>query len=1510
MSRDQNISSDLFPDLDINCPPATTPKSAPSPAKPKSTESCDGSESSRFDRDKSAPKTTPTLTAKQILLKYQCMPLYPTMEESREELDSFMERYNNQVGGKMLPNMDGNDAEEADSLRDHVIILHSLFSKFCTPPPSVESVCNVVILESRRVAALGDSDRGLMKSALVSDAFKNSKDLPKEPLVHTSASSAQFVIALLKSPPKRCLLALPLEFQLSFFRLLMRILSEESDEVYDDECLFDWSFIHDANNEKASRVSVKQNERDTKTTYDGGDSGRDVSSETELGGSYQVVHGSSSSSLHSSDKTAAYKTTASSQTRSSFLTTDIANQAWNYGSWTKKKSAPLYSAIRFCSSLGWEVGSTSSPATNVSQRQRWDYVADNVKLDEEEEKELNSEQVFEDTCSRASKNGSMKLVGILIKIYQSILEARLREDLKPNARHQYLLLGPVAHLLGLIVSAVGISVKDLRKLLVIAEGPESNLNLTKDLSRRPTITGGINTKALQQTPFYLARLHVVRLLRYAAEYSTQSTGILDKVGPRSFFSFGDGGQGLSASLINKPWPFRHDFGMACWFRAESFHRAGFRKGSGDDHQSTVLFRARTQDGGQIEISFESSCSGGSDDLFATAATLLVTVRDAREPNVQKIPRKVRLVGCVLSPLVWYHVGVRLTKTKPSPFSLNFSKTNELSIFINGKLMLRTHMKLPRFPETSSGSFSGSLASVGFSSFGRPAANGSKTYQPIELTFLSNFDGQAGALYVFDELVSDETIQLLYHDTARQSDQGAWFSFSDGWDAGRSKLMHIAKALSSASMLSELEDVLLPDYPILIGTVARERKRLIDVPEDCSSTSAPMPKANLGTKPLLVWDPSRILSMPPDRLVAVDLHSGINGVLSEDVLPWSDEERIKETLLSLGGPKRLIPLFSALRKTSTINHPAMKGDIFAETKGVNQDFPNMLMPGLLFLVASFIRESGMNARELYRCGAIHVIHKILHDCKRREVESSIAYYGMGSSLVVAKLNVSALLCLWQSSRQVFGLEIIVFTQLLFNVTLLLLGGVSTSSGIHLYGVLLPVLSEITRQNPEKVRDCVGTKLFFDCIREYSKVESSRDKKEGLTAEFAPFERPSEHDCSDTHLTIVERRIVVDFLLGMVTTMLTKSCPMNDLSPLLTFLSHDLDAMWQQDNQNAKNNPKDILDARKRKNCNYLALLKTANVLYFLLQKSPPVPYLIESLTSLLENADSVASWVLCCMVNQFDDALRGLGVRCLAAYLHSTLDFSTGGPRDMSFNHQNGSTVKLSNAVKYGLGVISQSSNVLASILAGRGNVQVIYKLLFHLLKCHRDQLGEHSNSGIMYLLVDDSSISLQSTTLSLTDIVVPNKHSHGGVLLDIDSLSAFQSKLNVASTLSRQNIRNVYGVSTVLRLLRFMTNEQKERWLFDLLALILASPSSVTIVLSCDDWQPSLFQLIAEVLGEMNGGASDDSYSTKSSCIPEKDEPSNRAVKKFDTQALSKPSVRTRYDLSLKLYSSLVSSTL
>lgn len=345
---------------------------------------------------------------------------------------------------------------------------------------------------------------------------------------------------------------------------------------------------------------------------------------------------------------------------------------------------------------------------------------------------------------------------------------------------------------------------------------------------------------------------------------------------------------------------------------------------------------------------------------------------------------------------------------------------------------------------------------------------------------------------------------------------------------------------------------------------------------------------------------------------------------------------------------------------------------------------------------------------------------------------------------------------------------------------------------------------------------------------SLLSSSQDADDDETSNRHIFDRGSSSTLV-TPLSTVERRFAVDIMFGIIATILSQRCPVHNLYPLISFIAFNLDMEWEAKSAGDED--------QVRRNNRHLASLEAVSVLFFLLHKYPVVPDLIESLTAILESGSGVASWMLCCMVNSFDDAIRGLGIKCLVAYLHATVSASAVSPGDTTAlsTHDNDGASSSTKISKTMFGVISQSSNVLTSLLSGRDNVKVIYKLLWHLLKCHRERLGDDCYSALMYLLVDHG----KST--------VPNNATLGGFRLDIDGLDAQRSRLNVATTLSRQTIRNAYGVSTVLRLLRFLSNEQTERWLFDFLALILASPTSVTVVLSCDDWQPCLFQLVAKV---------------------------------------------------------------
>ena len=654
--------------------------------------------------------------------------------------------------------------------------------------------------------------------------------------------------------------------------------------------------------------------------------------------------------------------------------------------------------------------------------------------------------------------------------------------------------------------------KNLRLLLVLVEGDDTTTTTTLQQQQS-------RSKRSQQL-MTLARLHILRSIRYAAEYSNQINGsgmlLMDKPGPRTFFSFGksggkltSGNRGLSATFqtsntIN--WPFKHDFGMACWFRAESFSAFHDNRTSSkvdddddDDAVNVVLFSARAQNGAQIEVSFKSHSveSGGSDGgSSSTAATLIVTVTDAtiNDSSARPKQRKVRLVGCVLSPLVWYHVAVRLSRPRLSRFSLapfTISK-DEVSIFLNGKLMLREHMKMPQFPE-SGGAGSGSLAgSIGntFGSFS--SSNNEPTKIPFEISFLSNFDGQAGSLYVFKDRVSEETIDALYRETISSSsssmslDQSNNYSshfgsFVDRWDTNHGKLNSLTKAVSVASMHSELRDVVLPNYSMFIGEYPSSRIILFDLvgEDDIDSKDIPMglSRGAFGSKLLVVWDPCRICDG-----TLIDPHSGANVTLEDRASSWSFES-LRDTIESLGGISRLLPLFGILQEQLALSDNGENEEgRRSVSRGITNEYPSMIIPSLVFLISSFIREHEANSCELYRCGGINVIEKLLNDNKRQDLEEGTTYR-LGMSPTIAEYNASALLDLWQASRLNFALETTIFSRLVFNVPLLL-GGLSKAKGISFHCLYLPILSEITMMNGDKVRDCIETGELFDLVNEYS------------------------------------------------------------------------------------------------------------------------------------------------------------------------------------------------------------------------------------------------------------------------------------------------------------------------------------------------------------------------------------------------------------------------------------------
>jgi len=82
---------------------------------------------------------------RSILLRCGAMPNYAIVNESEAELSSLQERIERLHHEQRLQ-----DAH----LSEQAVLLHSLFSKFCYPPPSMASVLDILLLERQRIFSL------------------------------------------------------------------------------------------------------------------------------------------------------------------------------------------------------------------------------------------------------------------------------------------------------------------------------------------------------------------------------------------------------------------------------------------------------------------------------------------------------------------------------------------------------------------------------------------------------------------------------------------------------------------------------------------------------------------------------------------------------------------------------------------------------------------------------------------------------------------------------------------------------------------------------------------------------------------------------------------------------------------------------------------------------------------------------------------------------------------------------------------------------------------------------------------------------------------------------------------------------------------------------------------------------------------------------------------------------------------------------------------------------------
>lgn len=394
-----------------------------------------------------------------------------------------------------------------------------------------------------------------------------------------------------------------------------------------------------------------------------------------------------------------------------------------------------------------------------------------------------------------------------------------------------------------------------------------------------------------------------------------------------------------------------------------------------------------------------------------------------------------------------------------------------------------------------------------------------------------------------------------------------------------------------------------------------------------------------------------------------------------------------------------------------------------------------------------------------------------------------------------------------------------------------------------------------------------------------------------------------------LSLIERRHASGVLLAMIFKIIAAGAFVRDLSSFLNLLSYCLDSEW--DESSREMGEKKRIERTGPREERYRFAVKGCAVLLLLLQIKPHVPNLYESFAQCCGGIEGAAGWILCAVVNSFDDTIRSLGVRCIVAFTETTAKspdspLSFGNPPDPKAPRPtptDGSRAnrRIQSLLAVGKGLAGMGPGVKFIVLSpSRLTARVIYKLMWHLLKGHRSRFGMKSYEALIYLAVDEAGTlfsSSPSKAFVLDTFVVPDNVLRGGYQININP--------EVCSGAPGQSLRNGLGISTVMRLLRFLSSDMKDKLLATLLRLVITDIWSVITLSSLPDWQPCLFHLISETLERFNGGASNENARLATN-VDFLDEMDGREVSMPSEIIETAATLEARLDLCLDLYATLL----
>ena len=342
--------------------------------------------------------------------------------------------------------------------------------------------------------------------------------------------------------------------------------------------------------------------------------------------------------------------------------------------------------------------------------------------------------------------------------------------------------------------------------------------------------------------------------------------------------------------------------------------------------------------------------------------------------------------------------------------------------------------------------------------------------------------------------------------------------------------------------------------------------------------------------------------------------------------------------------------------------------------------------------------------------------------------------------------------------------------------------------------------------------------------------------------------------------------------MASTQLASGALPDQLQPLLNYISYNVDIEWEQSSQDTKSASGSVSRAGSRHE-RYLANVKASTVLLCLLQVRPEVSGLIDSMSKCCGGELGAAGWLLCCLVNTYDDEMRSIGLRCFSAYLDRVAPgddamltmvspdqsaLASEHSTESSSNHMLPftsprvlSSTRLSNTISnVGKGLTAAIGNSAAfsqMLPASKVSVKVVYKLLWHLLKCHRERSGKSTHSALLQILLENGEL-MHSSISSVDEFVVHDDTLHFGYKINMEL--ADTSSLSLGSY-SDEKLKQTPAISTILLLLRFLPSYWREQWLRVLVEVSQASRANVEILLSNSQWQPPLFHLVSDIVEEM-----------------------------------------------------------